>query len=107
MHFEVDAIVHVTSVPVARGEQFAGLFRRFRPRASRPCRKPNQAWWISTSIKILLFLCRKPHRRPGIPVAKIRHRLRSRVPKSSSGAQVETPQRVAPQAGFFYRRGRE
>jgi hypothetical protein len=56
-------------------------------------------------MEILLFLRRKPYRRPGIPLAKIRHRLRPRVPKSSSGAQVETPQRVAPQAGFFYRRG--
>ena len=27
MHFEVDAIAQVTSVPVARGEQLARLFR--------------------------------------------------------------------------------
>jgi hypothetical protein len=44
MHFEVDAIAQVTSVPVARGEQLACLFHRFRHRASRPCRKPDQAW---------------------------------------------------------------
>jgi hypothetical protein len=30
MHFEVDAIAQVTSVPVARGEQLVCLFRRFR-----------------------------------------------------------------------------
>ena len=81
MHFEVDAIVHVTSVPVARGEQFAGLFRRFRPRASRPGRA--FLWPIYATDFA-----------PGCPNPR-------------RGAQVETPQRVAPQAGFFYRRGRE
>ena len=30
MHFEVDAIAQVTSVPVARGEQLVCLFGRFR-----------------------------------------------------------------------------
>jgi hypothetical protein len=30
MHFEVDAIAQVTSLPVARGEQLVCLFGRFR-----------------------------------------------------------------------------
>ena len=86
----------------------ANLGRSFRGRMKRrvragPAAGLNQPGSYQTFMKILLFLRRKPHRRPVIPLAKIRHRLRPRVPKPSSGAQVETPQRVAPQAGFFYR----
>ena len=51
-------------------------------------------------MKILLFLRRKPYRRPVIPLARYNADF-AQGPKSSSAAQVETPQRVAPRAGFF------
>jgi hypothetical protein len=81
MHFEVDAIAQVTSVPVARGEQLACLFRRSATVRTGPAASLTKPGWISTSIKILLFLRRKPNRRPAFSG-------QDTPPTSLQGAQI-------------------
>jgi hypothetical protein len=73
-----------------------------RPETNGRCCRPNQPGSMSTFMKILLFLRRKPHRRPDIPLGKIRHRLRPRMPKSSSGGASRNPAAGGPAwRGFF------
>ena len=89
------------------GEQFAAVLKDVfpfeRPRCdARVSGRLGKAGSISTFMKILLFLRRKPHRRPDIPLGKIRHRLRPRMPKSSSGGASRNPAAGGPAGrGFF------
>ena len=54
-------------------------------------------------MKILLFLRRKPHRRPSFLLARYATDFPPGCPNPLRGAQVETPQRVAPHGGVFFR----
>jgi hypothetical protein len=59
MHFEVDAIAQVTSVPVARGEQLACLFGRFRLHTPLAGHKHDGVEHLQLGCG-LLFQCSRP-----------------------------------------------